>query len=489
MKATSPVDCKLYLFGATGDLAVRKLFPALFRCLRDQGFASGTRIVALARRGHDTQSFLAWLAPGVKSQLGAEWVDADWNALASRIDYLQFSPEDDRALADYVSRSPAGGDAPNVVYLSTPSTAYAGICAALSRCGLVSPGLRLVLEKPIGENRASAQKIQDMLGQYLPERQIYRIDHYLGKETVQNLFVLRFANPLFETLWNHQFIDHIQITIAETLGVEGRVDFYDATGALRDMVQNHLLQLLCILTMEPPSRMEPDRVRDEKLKVLKALRPLSPQCIIDRVVRGQYAGGYSLGQPVSPYTSEDPRISESTTETFVAMKLLIDNLRWANVPFYLRTGKRMPERSCKIVVQFKPIAHSLFTATTSQLTPNRLTITLQPDESIQLRLCGKRHGPGMDVRAMDLDLSTVDRKGGQKSDAYQRLMLDVVHGDQTLFVRQDELDAAWAWIDPILGAWSASAVSPDPYPAGTWGPASSTLLLARDGKVWHESSQ
>jgi glucose-6-phosphate 1-dehydrogenase len=489
VKATSPVDCTLFLFGCTGDLAVRKLFPALYRCLRDQGFSPATRIAAVARRAFSTTTFVDWLKEGMKDQLGKEWSDAEWAALAVRIDYVRFSPEDDSALISYASGLAAGAPATTIAYLSTPSSAYGGICAALGRAGLMTGHLRLVLEKPIGENRNTARAIQDMLAGYLPERQIYRIDHYLGKETVQNLFVLRFANPLFETLWNHQFIDHIQITIAETLGVEGRVEFYDATGALRDMVQNHLLQLLCILTMEPPSRMEPDRVRDEKLKVLRALRPLSPQCIVDRVVRGQYAGGYSLGIPVSAYQGEDERIADSTTETFVALKLWIDNLRWAGVPFYLRTGKRMPERSCKIVVQFKPIAHSLFTATTSQLTPNRLTITLQPDESIQLRLCGKRHGPGMDVRAMDLDLSAGDRKAGQKSDAYQRLLLDVVHGDQTLFVRQDELDAAWAWVDPILEAWGASAATPDPYPAGSWGPAASTLLLARDGNVWHESAQ
>lgn len=488
MKSSTPASFNLMLFGATGDLALRKLFPALYRYCRETGFTPETRILGLGRSVLNRDEFHTLIASSLKQHLDSEWEEDVWVQFQSHLDYLSTQQGGDHLLAAYGHQYPTHEAHPGVVYLSTPSSAYEGICELLSSANIINAYTRLVLEKPIGHDLASANELNRTLTRHFHESQIYRIDHYLGKETVQNLFVLRFANPLFESLWNHHYIDHIQITIAESIGIEGRIDFYDETGALRDMLQNHLLQLLCIVAMEPPSVIEPDEVRDEKLKVLRSLRPLSEQQIIEQVVRGQYAAGVINGTPVNGYTQENDAPQESNTETFVALKLNIDNLRWAGVPFYLRTGKRMPQRTCQIVVQFKPIAHSIFNRTSTHLTNNRLVITLQPDESIKLRLCGKRPGRGMDVRSIDLDLSAQDRKSIGKVDAYQRLLADVVHGDPTLFVRQDEMEAAWRWVDPILAHWVENASQPDLYNAGSWGPASSTLLLARDGNVWHEGA-
>lgn len=488
MKSAIPASFNLMLFGASGDLALRKLFPALFRYCRENGFATRTRILGLGRTSMARTDFLALVQKNLQQYLEDEWQEDIWNSLAPHLDYLSTVDNAVEALHAFGEKNPTDAQHPCVVYLSTPSSAYGEICAQLSDAHIINDYTRLVLEKPIGHDLASAQDLNRTLHQHFKESQIYRIDHYLGKETVQNLFVLRFANPLFETLWNHHYIDHIQITIAESIGVEGRIDFYDETGALRDMLQNHLLQLLCIVAMEPPPVIEPDEVRDEKLKVLRSLRPLNEQQIIDQVVRGQYGAGVIDGKAVCAFTQEQGAPLESSTETFVALKLNIDNLRWAGVPFYLRSGKRMPRRTCQIVVQFKPIAHSIFNRTSTHLNNNRLVITLQPDESIKLRLCGKRPGRGMDVRNIDLDLSPQDRKNAAKVDAYQRLLDDVVHGDPTLFVRQDEMEAAWRWVDPILATWSENGSQADLYNAGSWGPASSTLLLARDGNVWHEGA-
>lgn len=488
MKTSTPASFNLMLFGATGDLALRKLFPALFRYCRDSGFTPPTRILGVSRTAMSRLEFHTLVENSLRQHLEGEWDEEVWQQFFPHLDYLSTVHDGEAQLAEYGRQHPTSETHPGVVYLSTPSSAYGSICDMLASADGINAHTRLVLEKPIGHNLASAQELNRTLSRHFNESQIYRIDHYLGKETVQNLFVLRFANPLFESLWNHHYIDHIQITIAESIGVEGRIDFYDETGALRDMVQNHLLQMLCIVAMEPPSVIEPDQVRDEKLKVLRALRPLNEQGIIEQVVRGQYTAGHIDGTAVCGYNQEAGAIQDSSTETFVALKLNIDNLRWAGVPFYLRTGKRMPRRTCQIVVQFKPIAHSIFNRASTHLNNNRLVITLQPDESIKLRLCGKRPGRGMDVRSIDLDLSSQDRKSTGKADAYQRLLTDVVHGDPTLFVREDEMEAAWQWVDPIIKSWAENASQPDFYTAGSWGPASSTLLLARDGNVWHEGA-
>jgi glucose-6-phosphate 1-dehydrogenase len=326
--------------------------------------------------------------------------------------------------------------------------------------------------------------VNDVIGSVFSEERVYRIDHYLGKEAVQNLMVLRFANGLFEPLWNAAHIDHVQITVAESLGVEGRAGYYDTAGALRDMVQNHLLQLLCLVAMEPPSRLNADAVRDEKLKVLRALKPLAPA----GWVRGQYRAGISAGAPVPGYL-EDLGAGGSRTETFVALKAEVENWRWAGVPFYLRTGKRLAARLSEIVIAFRPVPHSVFDESAGPVMPNRLVIRLQPDEGVELWLMIKDPGPGgMRLRQVPLDMSFSEAFGVRNPDAYERLVLDVIRGNQTLFMRRDEVEAAWAWIDPILEAWAQSNEAPKAYTAGTWGATASIALIERDGRTWADGA-
>jgi glucose-6-phosphate 1-dehydrogenase len=344
----------------------------------------------------------------------------------------------------------------------------------------------VVIEKPLGKSGASARTVNEAIGKVFAEPQIYRIDHYLGKETVQNLMALRFANALFEPLWNSAHIDHVQITVAETLGVEGRAGYYDTAGALRDMVQNHMLQLLCLVAMEPPSSTAANAVRDEKLKVLKSLKPVTGDAVNAATVRGQYKAGASGGAAVPGYLEELGQPS-SKTETFVALRAEIANWRWNGVPFYLRSGKRLQRRESEIVVTFKPIPHSVFEANAGPITANRLVIRLQPDEGVKLWLMIKDPGPGgMRLRHVPLDMSFADAFGVRNPDAYERLIMDVVRGSQTLFMRRDEVEAAWKWIDPILDAWKASPDMPKPYTAGTWGPSAAVALIERDGRTWHE---
>jgi glucose-6-phosphate 1-dehydrogenase len=345
-----------------------------------------------------------------------------------------------------------------------------------------------VVEKPIGKSLASARTVNDAIGAVFPEDRIYRIDHYLGKETVQNLMALRFANALFEPLWNASHIDHVQITVAETLGLETRAGYYDTAGALRDMVQNHILQLLCLVAMEPPTRLSADAVRDEKLKVLKSLTPITGDRVADLTVRGQYRAGANASGPVRGYLEELGR-PESHTETFAALRVDIDSWRWAGTPFYLRTGKRLPSRVSEIMVAFRPIPHSVFDRSAGPIAANRLVIRLQPDEGVKLWLMIKDPGPGgMRLRQVPLDMSFADVFETRNPDAYERLLMDVVRGNQTLFMRRDEVEAAWSFIEPILDAWAASPEPPRPYTAGTWGPTSSVALLERDRRTWHEEA-
>lgn len=490
MKSPENLHFELILFGASGDLALRKLLPALYRRYTTAPFHADSKIIGVSRSQLSREAYqqlvkdslLKFLRPG-------EWQEDAWARFS---DTLHFVAVDAHNIDDYDSLKQIlhqnDQGQPRVVYLSTPSSLYGTICSQLSQAALIDERTRLVLEKPVGRDLESAEAIHRQVAKYFKEEQTYRIDHYLGKETVQNLLVLRFANPLFESLWNHHYIDHIQITIAESIGVEGRIEFYEETGALRDIVQNHLLQLLCIVAMEPPPDINPDRVRDEKLKVLRSLRPINPTSIAHNVVRGQYRAGKIAGDIVCGYLDEVGMNSSSTTETFVALKVMIDNMRWAGIPFYLRTGKRLPERLCQIVVQFKEIPHSIFQTSTQAVLSNKLVINLQPDESINLRLCGKRFGPGMEIRPIDLNLNPGARNGKRPADAYERLLVDVIHGDPTLFLRQDELEQAWQWVAPILNQWEKSSAPPDEYGAGSWGPSAATLLLAKDGKLWHEGS-
>jgi glucose-6-phosphate 1-dehydrogenase len=379
-------------------------------------------------------------------------------------------------------------DVIRVFYLAVGPDLFGPICDRLGQQGLVTLKSRVVVEKPLGKDGASAEATNNAIGKVFPEESIYRIDHYLGKETVQNLMALRFANLLFEPVWNSAHIDHVQITVSETLGVEGRAGYYDSSGALRDMVQNHILQLLCLVAMEPPTSMDADAVRDEKLKVLKALKPFTQDKIDQHIVRGQYGKGASEQGPVPGYLEElgNPR---STTETFVAVKAEIGSWRWNGVPFYLRTGKRLPTRVSEIVVEFKPVPHSMFEKTAGTISPNRLILRLQPDEGVKLWLMIKDPGPGgMRLQHVPLDMSFKDAFNVRNPDAYERLLMDVVRGNQTLFMRRDEVAAAWKWIDPILDYWTSSSDVPKAYTSGTWGPAASVALIERDGNTWQEST-
>ena len=379
--------------------------------------------------------------------------------------------------------------APRVFYLATAPGLFGDICRKIGEHDLNTAKSRVVLEKPIGRDLASARQINDSVGQVFAEDQIYRIDHYLGKETVQNLMVLRFANTLFEPLWHAATIDHVQITVAETIGVEARGGYYDRSGALRDMVQNHILQLLCLVAMEPPTCLTADAVRDEKLKVLRALKPITSTNVGQKTVRGQYRAGASDGEPVPGYLEEIGGDRESRTETFVVLKAEVENWRWAGVPFYLRTGKRLPTRTSEIVIQFRPIPHSIFTVGADRITANQLVVRLQPDEGMTLSLMAKEPGPGgMRLRPAPLNLSFAETFKVRYPDAYERLLMDVVRGNPTLFMRRDEVEAAWSWIEPIIDAWNEQPEPPKPYAASTWGPSASIALIERDGRTWYEET-
>ncbi|NRG16594.1 glucose-6-phosphate dehydrogenase [Rhizobiales bacterium] len=475
----------LIVFGATGDLAHRKLLPALYHRDCDGQLPDEARIIACARRDLEPGKYRDWAEASVREHVG-DIDETVFKRFLERIDYLAVDAGADKGWPDLARLL---GERPDVVrafYLAVSPDFFAPICERIGAHDLVSDKSRVVIEKPIGKDGASAKKLNDTVGRVFREDQIFRIDHYLGKETVQNLMALRFANALFEPLWNSAHIDHVQITVAESLGVEGRAGYYDTAGALRDMVQNHLLQLLCLVAMEPPESMDADSVRDEKLKVLKALTPLDPETAEKRTVRGQYRAGASAGGAVSGYLEELGR-SDSTTETFVAIKSEIANWRWSGVPFYLRTGKRLAARVSEIVVQFRPIPHSIFDSEAGSINANRLVIRLQPNEGVRMQIMIKDPGPGgMRLREVPLDMSFADAFKVRNPDAYERLIMDVIRGNQTLFMRRDEVDAAWAWVDPILECWSQAKDAPKGYTSGTWGPSASIALIERDGRTWFE---
>jgi glucose-6-phosphate 1-dehydrogenase len=374
-----------------------------------------------------------------------------------------------------------------VYYLATAPTLFTTICAHLHGAGLVDPRSRVVLEKPLGHDLASARAINDEVARYFGESQTFRIDHYLGKETVQNLMVLRFGNAIFEPLWRSPSIKSVQITVAESVGVGSRAGFYDGTGALRDMVQNHLLQLLCIVAMEPPVSLDPDAVRDEKLKVLRSLRPMTVADVARDTVRGQYTSGNVGGERAVGYLQEDNVPAGSDTETFVALRAHINNWRWANVPIFLRTGKRLAERRSEIVIEFAPLPYSLFPDAPRQPV-NRLLIRLQPEEHVQLQMMAKQPGSGMKLRPVALDLDLQSALAGRRAEAYERLLIDVIKGRLTHFMRRDELEAAWTWVEPIIDGWKSLGEKPRAYAAGSWGPAASSALMAREDSTWSEEN-
>jgi glucose-6-phosphate 1-dehydrogenase len=477
----------LVVFGATGDLAGRKLLPALFyRCAAGQ-LPAGARIVGVGRRALTTEAFRVRARAAVIEHVPE--ADRDDRAVArfiDRIHYVVAQGTDDSGWPDLVAALADQPDRIRIFYLATSPELFAPICELLARHELVTPKARVVVEKPIGHDLESARIVNDAVGRAFPEDRIYRIDHYLGKETVQNLMALRFANALFEPLWNAAHIDHVQITVAETLGVEERAGYYDTAGALRDMVQNHMMQLLCLTAMEPPTTFTAEALRDEKLKVLKSLVPIATKTAAERTVRGQYVAGASSGGPVPGYLEELGNVA-SHTETFVALHAEIANWRWAGVPFFLRTGKRLPSRVSEIVVAFRAIPHSVFDGSAGPIAANRLVIRLQPDESVNLWLMIKDPGPGgMRLQQRALNMSFAEAFHVRNPDAYERLLMDVVRGNQTLFMGRDEVEAAWRWIDPILEAWAAAGDAPKPYVAGTWGPSAAIALIERAGRTWHE---
>jgi glucose-6-phosphate 1-dehydrogenase len=478
----------LVVFGGTGDLAQRKLLPALYYRERDGQLAAGSRIIGLSRQDIGDDDYRGQADRWLRRHLP----DADLDAgllerFLGRLHHLRLDAMADDgwpALAALLADRP---ERVRVFYLATAPDLFGRICEQLAGVGLNGPKSRVVLEKPIGFGLQSARAINDQVGAVFDEAQIFRIDHYLGKETVQNLMVLRFANALFEPLWNATAIDHVQITVAESIGVEGRGAYYDRSGALRDMVQNHMLQLLCLLAMEPPVQFREEGVRNEKLKVLRALKPMEGADVALNTARGQYRAGVAEGGTVPGYLEEEGIPPDSRTETFVALKLGIQNWRWAGVPFYLRTGKRLPTRVSEIVIQFRAIPHSIFPAAAGRIEANRLVVRLQPDEGVTLEMISKAPGPGrLKVRRTALRLSFAETFKVRSPDAYERLLMDVVQGDPTLFMRRDEVEEAWSWIEPILAAWAASDESMKTYTAGTWGPSTAIGLIERDGRTWHE---
>jgi glucose-6-phosphate 1-dehydrogenase len=473
------------LFGGTGDLSMRKILPGLYEAHRSGLLATRGRIVAVARAAEDLPAYLGWVEEHVKPHVSKKHFDETaWKGFLARFVYVRLDvgrAEDFKLLRDTVTEH----DGCRVFYLATGPSLFEPICRALAEVGL-NEKARIVLEKPLGYDLKSSKAINDAVGEIFHEDQIYRIDHYLGKEPVQNLLALRFGNALFEPLWRREWVESIQITIAEELGVEARGDFYDNTGALRDMVQNHLLQLLSIVTMEPPHSMDSDSVRDEKLRVLRALKPVDPRDISKMAVRGQYHAGTIKGVSVPAYATEKGVRPDSHTETFVALKVEIENWRWAGVPFFLRTGKRLADRTAEIVVNFRPVPHSALGANALRAGMNRLVIRLQPNETIRLYCLAKQPGEGMNLASVHLDLAFDQFFKEGQMEAYQRLLLDVINGRQTLFVRRDEQEAAWRYVEPILDEWASSGRPPKPYASGTWGPAASSAMLAQHGTCWLE---
>jgi glucose-6-phosphate 1-dehydrogenase len=447
--------------------------------------AQGGKIFAVARHIDGREQYLQWVNEHVRAHVSnAQFSEDAWRSFLERIEFVAIDlgkAEDFVLLRDAVANLPGT----RVFYLATGPSLFVPICHALASVGL-NTNSRIVLEKPLGYDLRSSNAINDAVGEIFAEEQIYRIDHYLGKEPVQNLLALRFGNALFEPLWRREWVESIQITIAEELGVEARGDFYDNTGALRDMVQNHLLQLLSIVAMEPPLSMDSDSVRDEKLRVLRALKPIDQRDISRVAVRGQYHAGVIRGAAVPAYSNEPGVRTESATETFVALKVEIENWRWAGVPFFLRTGKRLADRVAEIVVNFRPVPHSALGATALRAGANRLVIRLQPNETIRLYCLAKKPGEGMNLASVHLDLAFDQFFREGQMEAYQRLLLDVINGRLALFVRRDEQEAAWRWVEPILNEWAASGTKPKPYAAGTWGPAAASAMLAQHDTCWLE---
>ncbi len=476
-----PAD-RLLLFGATGDLAQRMLLPSLCALDADGLLDNDLKIVATARSEMSTRDYRDLARAALEKFLP----DHRRGGVAEFLNRLSYVPVDATTREGYDALATEVGayDKGLAIFLSTAPSLFEPTIEGLVQAGLTQGNVRIGLEKPLGTDLASSEEINDAVAKAFSEDRIFRIDHYLGKETVQNLLALRFANMLFEPVWNATYIDHVQITVAETVGLESRVAYYDDSGALRDMVQNHMLQLLALVAMEPPTSFDATAVRDEKVKVLRALRPIARE----ETVTGQYRAGAVEGTAVPGYDQELGK--DSDTETFVALKAHVDNWRWKGVPFYLRTGKRLPERVTEIVVQFRCVPHSIFEGRGASTKPNRLVIGIQPEENVQLSMMAKVPGldrDGIRLRQIPLDIAMPDAFSGTvRRIAYERLLLDLIEGDQTLFVRRDEVEAQWEWIDAIRTLWEEEGITPKSYGAGSWGPSAAIALAERDGVSWHD---
>ncbi|WP_288410348.1 glucose-6-phosphate dehydrogenase [uncultured Sphingomonas sp.] len=479
---------KLLLFGATGDLSQRMLLPSLYGLHADALLPDGLTITGTARHEHDDAGFRDFARHALDQFLPDDRKDEA--AIDGFLARLHYQPLDASNVDGFAALAEKLGDISGglAIFLSTAPWLFGPTITGLKSAGLAGPNVRISLEKPLGKDLKSSQEINDLVAAAFPEERTYRIDHYLGKETVQNILALRFGNAMFEPVWNARGIDNVQITISETVGLEGRAGYYDEVGALRDMVQNHVLQLVALIAMEPPARFDGTSIRDEKVKVLRSLRLIGPDEVNSHTVTGQYDAGAVKGEIVRGYDEELGK--ESDTETFVAVKAHVDNWRWQGVPFYLRTGKRMTDRHSEISIQFKPVPHSIFADRGGQLQPNTLVIRLQPEEYVRLLVMAKEPGldrDGVRLREVPLDLSlTTAFAGTRRRIAYERLLLDLIEGDPTLFVRRDEVEAQWTWIDAIRDGWKANGTKPKGYSSGSWGPNASVALTERDGVTWNE---
>jgi glucose-6-phosphate 1-dehydrogenase len=483
----------LIIFGASGDLARRKLMPALWSLYAARTLPEPFVILGVARTEMTDGEFRIRTREAVtefaRVQPPSEHV---WERFASSLFYLSGDPKDSALYPRLASRlaeveARRGGPPNRLFYCSTPPSVYGDIVHHLGASGLarVDGGwTRIVIEKPFGRDYASARALNEQLRAVFTEDQVYRIDHYLGKETVQNILVFRFANQIFEPLWNRIHVNHVQITVAEDLGVENRGAYYEEAGALRDMVQNHMLQLLCLIAMEPPITFDAGPVRDEKNKVMEAIRPIDPTAVSAFAVRGHYTAGFINGRPVPGYRQEKGVARDSRTETYAAVKLYVDNWRWAGVPFFMRTGKRLPKRASEIVIRFHRTPHMIFRRSPTGVEPNLLVIRIQPDEGIALTIAAKTPGPDLRLATVTMDFRYGEMFGVQSPEAYERLLLDAIHGDATLYARGDWVEQAWKILTPILDAWSGAG-EPAPYEAGTWGPPEADEFIARDGASWH----
>ncbi len=488
MPGTGKPVAKLLLFGATGDLAQRMLLPSLYGLHADNLLPEGLTITGTARSEHDDKSFRKFARHALDEFLPEDRKDE--KAVASFLERIGYQALDVSEPEHYKELAAKVGDVSGglAIFLSTAPSLFEITIKGLESVGLTGETVRIGLEKPLGYDLESSREINDAVAYAFAEDRIFRIDHYLGKETVQNILALRFGNSFFEPVWNARGIDNVQITIAETVGLEDRAGYYETSGALRDMVANHMLQLLALVAMEPPARFDGNAIRDEKAKVFRSLRHMTPEEVPHMTVTGQYGSGAIGDKVVKSYTDELGK--PSTTETFVAIKAHVDNWRWQGVPFYIRTGKRMAVRRSEIAIQFKAVPHSMFSSRGGTLQPNMLIIRLQPEEYVQLLVMAKEPGldrDGIRLKEVPLNLSMdAEFAGSRRRIAYERLLLDLIEGDQTLFVRRDEVEAQWQWIDAIREGWAQNDVKPKAYASGTWGPSSGVALTERDGVTWQD---